>query len=72
MADGEDQDHRQKGSRKYAYWMAAWREGDKVRNIHLGSCRKISEEAALQKARTMEAAYLNACCLERHRYVYMG
>jgi hypothetical protein len=25
-----------KGSKKYAYWMATWWEGDKVRNIHLG------------------------------------
>ena len=47
-----------KGSRKYAYWMATWREGGQTRNVHLGSCRKISREEALQKARAMKAAYL--------------
>jgi len=44
-----------KGSQKYAYWMATWREGGKVRNVHLGSCKKISEEEALQKARKRKA-----------------
>jgi len=48
----------EKGFRKYAYWMATWREGNKVRNVHLGSCRKISREAALQKARVMKAEAL--------------
>jgi hypothetical protein len=38
--------------------MATWREGDKVRNVQLGSCRKISEEVPLQKARKMKAAWL--------------
>jgi len=33
-------------------------EGDKVRSVHLGSCRKISEEEALQKARELKAAWL--------------
>jgi len=50
----------EKGFRKYAYWMATWREGNKVRNVHLGSCRKISREAALQKARAMKAEVLGA------------
>jgi hypothetical protein len=45
-----------KGSKKYTYWMATWREGGKVRNVHLGSCgAKMDEQAALQKARTMKA-----------------
>ncbi len=47
-----------KGSRKYAYWMATWREGAKTRNVHLGSCRKRDMEAALQKARKLKAATL--------------
>jgi hypothetical protein len=47
-----------KGSKSYTYWMASWREGGKVHNVHLGSCRKISEEEALQKAREMKAAWL--------------
>ena len=47
-----------KGSKTYHYWMASWREGDKVRNVHLGSCKKVDHEAALQKARKMKAEAL--------------
>ena len=31
------------------------RESDRVRNGHLGSCTKMHEETALQKARKMKA-----------------
>jgi hypothetical protein len=34
-----------KGSKTYTYWMASWREGDKTRNVHLGSTRKMKAEA---------------------------
>ena len=44
-----------KGSKKYGYWIATWREGGKTRNVHLGSSRKMDAEAALQKARVMKA-----------------
>jgi hypothetical protein len=44
-----------KGSQSYFYWMASWREGSKVRNVHLGSCKKVDHEAALQKARTLKS-----------------
>ena len=44
-----------KGSQSYFYWMASWREGSKVRNVHLGSCKKVDHEAALQKAKAMKA-----------------
>jgi hypothetical protein len=47
-----------KGSRSYGYWMASWREGEKVRNIHIGSCAKLDEETALQKAREIKAEAL--------------
>jgi len=47
-----------KGSREYAYWMTSWRERGKVRNVHLGSCEKLSCEDALQKARKMKAEAL--------------
>jgi hypothetical protein len=40
-----------KGAKKYEYWMASWREGSKVRNVHLGSCKKLDHQAALQKAK---------------------
>jgi len=44
-----------KGSRSYQYWMANWREGGKVRNVHLGSYGKMSHNEALQKARVIKA-----------------
>jgi len=47
-----------KGNRSYHYWMAAWREGGKVQNVHLGNCGKMDEETAKQKAREMKAAAL--------------
>ena len=43
-----------KGTQSYLYWMASWREGGKVRNVHLGSCRKVDRETALQKARKVK------------------
>ena len=46
------------GPKTYKYWMASWREGGKVRHVHLGSCRKISREEALQKARKMKTQAL--------------
>jgi len=47
-----------KGKTTYGYWMASWREGDKVRNVHIGSCAKVDREAAMQKARKMKAEAL--------------
>ena len=47
-----------KGDQTYLYWMASWREGGKVRNVHLGSCAKVDREAAMQKARKMKAEAL--------------
>jgi hypothetical protein len=47
-----------KGCQTYRYWMATWREGGKTRNVHLGSCGKMDEETARQKARAMKAATL--------------
>jgi len=46
------------GSRSYHYWMANWREGGKVRNVHLGSCNKMDEETAREKARAIKAKML--------------
>ena len=47
-----------KGSRSYGYWMASWREGGRVRNVHLGSSRKMSRDEALQKVRKMKSEAL--------------
>lgn len=46
-----------KGSR-YEYWHAEWREGSKVKTVYLGSCRKVSPQEALQKARALKRASL--------------
>jgi hypothetical protein len=40
--------------------MASWREGSRVRNVHLGSCRKVSRDQALQKAREAKAEALGS------------
>jgi hypothetical protein len=47
-----------KVKKTYGYWMASWREGDRVRNVHIGSCAKMDEETALQKAREIKAEAL--------------
>jgi hypothetical protein len=47
------------GERKeYLRWVASWREGDRYRKVYLGSCRKMSQPDALQKARRMKAEAL--------------
>jgi hypothetical protein len=43
-----------KGPKTYSYDMASWREGDKVKNVYLGSSQKLSRDAALQKARALK------------------
>ena len=48
------------GSKTYTYWMASWREGDKVRNVHLGSCQKMDLPSATEKARSLKAKALAA------------
>ena len=54
-----------KGKTIYGYWMASWRESDRVRNVHLGSCMKMDAEAAMQKARKIKAESLGMCELSR-------
>ncbi len=58
-----------RGTKKYEYWMASWRENSKVRNVHLGSCKKLDHQAALQKARAMKAEALaeRSACGKRRR-----
>ena len=48
-----------KGKHSYGYWIASWREGNKTRNVHLGSSVKMNAEEALQKARKMKAEALH-------------
>lgn len=47
-----------KGSETYFYWMASWREGQNVRNVYLGSCKKLSRADAVEKARKLKAKSL--------------
>jgi regulator of replication initiation timing len=54
----EKEKRTKKGSKTYTYWMASWREGKAVRNVHLDSSRKIDAGAARQKAHKMKAEAL--------------
>ncbi|VVB64853.1 Uncharacterised protein [uncultured archaeon] len=54
----EKEKNTKKGSRTYTYWMASWRECDKVRNVHLGSCRIMDQSLAMRKAKDMKAEAL--------------
>jgi len=47
-----------KGKTTYGYWMASWREDDRVHNVHIGSCAKVDCEVAMKKARKMKAEAL--------------
>ena len=42
------------GPKSYTYYMASWREGKKIRNVYLGSSRKMSRDDALVLARRLK------------------
>ena len=44
-----------KGTTTNQYWMASWREGKTVHNVHLGSCKKVSAEQARAKVHKLKA-----------------
>lgn len=46
------------GLTKHEYWMASWREGAKVHNEYLGSCKKVTADQALMKAHKIKAEAL--------------
>ncbi len=49
---------RKKGDKKtYTYWYASWRVGRKVKNVYLGSTRKMDHDEALTKARKLKRAF---------------
>ena len=58
-----------KGERTYYRWAASWREGGRCRHVYLGSCKKMSRDEALEKARAMkkEALGIHLQLLERKR-----
>jgi hypothetical protein len=43
-----------KGEKKYGRWLAGWREGGEIHKAYVGSCRKMNQEEATQKAREMK------------------
>ena len=43
-----------KGVKTYTYFMASWREGEKLRNVYLGSSQRMSREEAQEKARALK------------------
>ncbi|MGD0953141.1 MAG: hypothetical protein ABR985_12240 [Methanotrichaceae archaeon] len=47
-----------KDIRTYTYWMASWRGGNEVRNVHLGSTKIIDAETAKEKAGKIKAKSL--------------
>lgn len=49
---------RGKSKNVHSYWYASWREGEKVRNVYLGSCKKMDQDAAWRKARVLKAQAL--------------
>lgn len=38
----------------YTYWAASWRKNGKVRNVNLGSTRRIGRDEAMEKAKAMK------------------
>ncbi len=42
------------GPKSYTYYMASWRDGKKVKNVYLGSSRKMSRDDAFVLARRLK------------------
>lgn len=55
---------RGKGKSIHRYWYVSWREEDKVRNVYLGSCNKMDQDAAWRKARALKAQALGISAAE--------
>lgn len=48
-----------KGKTKvYTYWYASWRDGQKVKNVYIGSTNKMDHVEASMKARKLKANFL--------------
>jgi hypothetical protein len=52
---------RGKNKNVHSYWYASWREEDKVKNIYLGTCKKLDQDTAWRKARDLKAQALGIC-----------
>ncbi len=42
----------------YTYWYASWRDGQKVKNVYIGSTMRMDHVEALTKARKLKATFL--------------
>ena len=47
-----------KGDRIYYRWLCSWQESDRTVTKYLGSCKRMSQAEALQKARLLKAEAL--------------
>ncbi len=52
-----------KGEKTYYRWVAAWRVNGKYKKVYVGSCKKLSQAEAIQKARKMKAMSLGTADL---------
>lgn len=52
-----------KGEKKYRYYFASWKVGGKVKNVYIGSPRKMSLEEATAKARDLKRRDLSSTSL---------
>ena len=59
-------------TRTYYYWNASWREGGRVKTVYLGSCKKMSEEAALENARAIKAEGIKAEGVPKDRDLWLS
>lgn len=51
------------GPKAYTYYLASWREGGKLRNVYLGSSKKMSREEAQERARALKREALGISSL---------
>jgi hypothetical protein len=58
------------GPKAYTYYLASWREGGKLRNVYLGSSKRMSREEAQEKARALKREALGISSLTSHESSY--
>jgi hypothetical protein len=51
-----------KKGNKHRYWHASWKHGKESHSIYIGSCKKMNQAEALEKARKMKAEDLQSIC----------
>jgi hypothetical protein len=46
------------GPKTYTYYVASWREGQKMKNVYLGSAQKMTRKQAMEKAKALKVTAL--------------